>query len=293
MWKVDGIVAHKHKQRSKAVVLSDSPAGVEWGNANLLGSIEGGLLIWRNRSGHVTYEWERVDPDMLDSLPPQLKNAQEPKGYDAAGQGRNKNVAKQPSKASKGTPQVSTPVSPAPNPALLAPPKNYLTATSNSPRSTASTASTEEEKWRHAPGTKASKEQRAPAPWAPGSAKEEMWLRPAALPAGAPRTMPRGYPEGDRAAFPAGGRTAPPGAAAPAEASSMPAARLAAALKEARVPGGAPNMMVNNKQSTQQTSNEVAKLLEMAGSRLASGDYGTAMQYVLFAQTLHPASKTQ
>jgi hypothetical protein len=47
-------------------------------------------------------------------------------------------------------------------------------------------------------------------------------------------------------------------------------------------------MTPNNEQATQQPSNEMAKLLEMAGARLASGDYGLAMQYVLFAQTLHP-----
>jgi hypothetical protein len=51
---------------------------------------------------------------------------------------------------------------------------------------------------------------------------------------------------------------------------------------------GSPNMTPNNEQATQQPSNEMAKLLEMAGARLASGDYGLAMQYVLFAQTLHP-----
>jgi hypothetical protein len=38
----------------------------------------------------------------------------------------------------------------------------------------------------------------------------------------------------------------------------------------------------------QATQGEVSKLLEMAASRLASGDYGTALHYVMFAQTLSP-----
>jgi hypothetical protein len=36
------------------------------------------------------------------------------------------------------------------------------------------------------------------------------------------------------------------------------------------------------------TTQEVANLLEMAGSRLAKGDYGAAMQYIIFAQALYP-----
>merc|ERR1719421_699540 len=72
VWKVDGIVAQKHKQRSKAVVLSDSPNGVEWGMGNLMGSIEDGLLVWRNRTGQVMYEWGRVESEGLD-LPSKSK----------------------------------------------------------------------------------------------------------------------------------------------------------------------------------------------------------------------------
>jgi hypothetical protein len=182
---VDGIVAQKHKQRSKAVVLSDSPNGVEWGMGNLIGSIEQGLLVWRNRAGKVMYEWQ---PDGLDSQP-----AQEPKS-NAVPQRKGKDAS---------VPETVAQLS--------------------SPRSTSSTAST------------------APTETAPP-------LHSAA------NTAYQGY-------------------------------------NTARIAGDLSSMkqMLKTTKVKQQTKQEVAKLLEMAGSRLASGDYGTAMQYVLFAQTLHPA----
>ena len=125
LWKVDGIVAHRHKQRSKAVVLSDSPNGVEWGNANKMGSIEGGLLIWRNRRGHVTHEWERVDPQGF--LTPWLKNALQPKSYEDC---CFATIPLRPCPAAWPAPQASMPLAPA---SALPVPANL---TSTSPRST-------------------------------------------------------------------------------------------------------------------------------------------------------------
>jgi hypothetical protein len=55
-------------------------------------------------------------------------------------------------------------------------------------------------------------------------------------------------------------------------------------VKEASGDLGAPVVKLNSTQNP--TTQELAKLLEMAGSRLANGDYGTAMQYLLFAQAL-------
>ena len=47
VWKVDGITAEKSKsrQRSKIVILSDSPAGVEWGEGNLIGRMDRGYVL--------------------------------------------------------------------------------------------------------------------------------------------------------------------------------------------------------------------------------------------------------
>jgi hypothetical protein len=182
LWKVDGIVAQKHKQRSKAVVLSDSSNGVEWGMGNLMGSIEDGLLVWRNKNGNVMYEWERpTGPEGLDSpdAPLTSTSAQEPKNCAPPLRSKSKAAA------------------------LKRKPEEHA-----SPRSTSSNAST-----------------------APTETK------PYVAPTG------NGVPRG-------------------------PATNL--------------DKVKTNKHSTQ----EVSKLLEMAGSRLAAGDYGTAMQYVLFAQSL-------
>jgi hypothetical protein len=192
VWKVDGIVAQKHKQRSKAVVLSDSPNGVEWGTGNLMGSIEDALLVWRNRTGQVMYTWERPGPESLDSQPSQAMSAQEPTIH-AALQVKDK-CGKEPAKA------------------VVSEKAEEPAAHLSSPRSTSSTVST------------------APTDSAGGMAHSAISI---------------------------GG--------------------------DVRVPV----MKVDNK-PTKQTAQEVAKLLEMAGSRLASGDYATAMQYVLFAQTLDP-----
>jgi hypothetical protein len=189
---VDGIVAQKHKQRAKAVVLSDSPAGVEWGMGNLTGSLENGLLTWRNRTGTVMYEWERLGPENLDSVAAQPKNAvQAPKSHAA---GRSNGKANEAAKAVKGKPSKESSKEP--------------TAQFASPRSTSSTVST-----------------------APTDAVTPCASRPG----------------------------------------------------EVRSTGTQPD-----KKQANPSNQEVAKLLEMAGSRLASGDYGTAMQYVLFAQTLYP-----
>jgi hypothetical protein len=189
LWKVDGIVAQKHKQRAKAVVLSDSPAGVEWGMGNLTGCMENGLLTWRNRTGKVMYEWERLGPENLDSQPAQPKNAvQEPTGHAV---GRSNGKTTESAKAVKGKPSKESSIEPA--------------AQFASPRSTSSTVST-----------------------------------------------------------------------APTDAVASPTEP-----REVRATGTQPD-----KKQTNPSKEEVAKLLEMAGSRLASGDYGTAMQYVLFAQTL-------
>jgi hypothetical protein len=192
VWKVDGIVAQKHKQRSKAVVLSDSPNGVEWGMGNLMGSIEDGFLVWRNRTGQVMYEWGRCGPESVD-LPPQPKK--EPK---------SPAVLQSKGKCAKETTS-----------AVEEPTAHLL-----SPRSTSSTVST-------APTD-------AAAVLAPGAASIGGDLRGPAM----------------------------------------------NCKKQTKQP--------KQTKQTKQTTQEVAKLLEMAGSRLASGDYGAAMQYVLFAQTLDP-----
>jgi hypothetical protein len=64
VWQVSGIVAEKANvrrgQKKSPIVLSDGPYGVEWGKGNLTGNIEGGLLVWRNRRGEVTYCWEKL-----------------------------------------------------------------------------------------------------------------------------------------------------------------------------------------------------------------------------------------
>lgn len=179
MWKVDGIVAQKHKQRSKAVVLSDSPNGVEWGMGNLLGSIEDGLLVWRNRNGQVMYEWGRLESDCLDT-PPQSKQA--PKSHTAP-RSKGKSSKERPTAVVKGKREEAN----------------------NSPRSTSSTVST-----------------------------------------------------------------------APTDAAALPMA-----------PGDLRGPVMKGDTQTTPATIEVSQLLEMAGARLASGDYGTAMQYVLFAQTLN------
>jgi hypothetical protein len=176
LWKVDGIVAQKHKQRSKAVVLSDSPRGVEWGMGNLLGSIEDGLLVWRNRNGQVMYEWCRLEPGTLDAP---SKSKEVPKSHTA------------PKSKGKSAQEPTALVRTKPEDTL---------ANNSSPRSTSSTVST-------APTDTAARDLRQPAM------------------------------KGDT--------------------------------------------------QTKRATMEVAQLLEMAGSRLASGDYGTAMQYVMFAQTLN------
>jgi hypothetical protein len=81
-WNVDGIVVERAKgskgQKKKPIVLSDGPAGVEWGNGNLIGNLEDGCLVWRNRRGDATYHWSKGDgvvapaAPMLDTLPPML-----------------------------------------------------------------------------------------------------------------------------------------------------------------------------------------------------------------------------
>jgi hypothetical protein len=208
VWKVDGIVAKKHKQKSKAVVLSDSPNGVEWGEGNLIGSIEDGVLSWRNRAGKVMYEWQQ---EGLDSQPSNLKYALEPK---------SRPVVDSPSSHLKYALEPKS--NPAPrkrgNDASMQKPvapeneKKF-----SSPRSTASTAST-----------------------APTESAPFLMLGPLSY-------------AGDRSIS---------------------------------------KQEHNTNHVKQQPTKEVEKLLEMAGSRLASGDYGTAMKYVLFAQTLHNNSRT-
>jgi hypothetical protein len=64
VWSVNGIVAERKKQtmvKQKPIVLSDGPAGVEWGNGNLKGSMEDGWLVWRNRRGEATYSWKKLE----------------------------------------------------------------------------------------------------------------------------------------------------------------------------------------------------------------------------------------
>jgi hypothetical protein len=64
VWIVSGIVverAARQKTQKKPIVLSDGPQGVEWGNGNLKGKLEDGVLVWRNRRGEATYCWKRVE----------------------------------------------------------------------------------------------------------------------------------------------------------------------------------------------------------------------------------------
>lgn len=193
VWKVDGIVAQKHKQRSKAVVLSDSPNGVEWGMGNLMGTIEDGILSWRSRTGQVAYQWGRcwLDPESPKQAPKSNAALRSLPGKHEKEASRQVKHAKEAVVAvAKQNPEESL-------------------AHLSSPRSTSSTVST------------------------------------------APTDTAAGLKHG------AGG-----------------------------IGGELPKQAMRGNKQTKQTSNEVEKLLEMAGSRLASGDYGTAMQYVLFAQTL-------
>jgi hypothetical protein len=183
LWKVDGIVAQKHKQRSKAVVLTDSPRGVEWGMGSLLGSFEDGILVWRKPTGKVMYEWERYSPEASDALTLQPKSAQEPKSHAALKS--NCKAANGPATAAKGKP-----------------PKQPAPKELSSPRSTSSSTVS----------------------------------------------------------------TAPTDAA----------------------PGEVPATSKADTTEKNPTTQEVANLLEMAGSRLAKGDYGAAMQYIIFAQALYP-----
>jgi hypothetical protein len=68
IWTVNGIVAERAKRpkaQKKPVVLSDGSQGsVEWGNGNLKGKLEDGMLVWRNRRGEVTYCWQKFDSTM-------------------------------------------------------------------------------------------------------------------------------------------------------------------------------------------------------------------------------------
>merc|ERR1719473_2186724 len=62
VWIVSGIIAERAKRQKaqkKPIVLSDGPQGVEWGNGNLKGSFEDGMLVWRNRRGEATYCWKK------------------------------------------------------------------------------------------------------------------------------------------------------------------------------------------------------------------------------------------
>merc|ERR1719460_3030854 len=63
-WEGNGIVAEKtHRprgQKKSPIVLSDGPDGVMWGKGNLMGNLEDGMLVWRNRRGEATYRWEKV-----------------------------------------------------------------------------------------------------------------------------------------------------------------------------------------------------------------------------------------
>jgi hypothetical protein len=64
IWTVNGIIAERAKRQKaqkKPIVLSDGPQGVEWGNGNLKGSFEDGLLVWRNRRGEATYCWRKLE----------------------------------------------------------------------------------------------------------------------------------------------------------------------------------------------------------------------------------------
>jgi hypothetical protein len=185
VWKVDGIVAQKHKQRSKAVVLSNSPNGVEWGMGNLMGTIEDGILSWRSRTGQVAYQWGRcwLDPESPKQAP-KSNAALQTKGKDEKEASLVKNSKEAAVAVAEQNPEES-------------------------PRSTSSTVST------------------------------------------APTDTAAGLAHGARG-----------------------------------IGGELPKPAMRGNKKKKQTSDEVEKLLEMAGSRLASGDYGTAMQYVLFAQTL-------
>jgi hypothetical protein len=71
-WTVDGIVVEKAKapkgqKKNKPIVLSDGPAGVEWGNGNLVGSFEDGCLVWRNRRGEPAYFWQKQDGQTFEA----------------------------------------------------------------------------------------------------------------------------------------------------------------------------------------------------------------------------------
>jgi hypothetical protein len=63
-WEVTGIVAEKaHRpkgQKKSPIVLGDGPEGVMWGKGNLKGSMEDGVLVWRNRRGEAAYCWEKL-----------------------------------------------------------------------------------------------------------------------------------------------------------------------------------------------------------------------------------------
>jgi hypothetical protein len=75
-WLVDGIVVERakaskgQKKNNKPIVLSDGPDGVEWGNGNLIGNLEDGCLVWRNRRGEATYHWSKAD----GAVPPTALN---------------------------------------------------------------------------------------------------------------------------------------------------------------------------------------------------------------------------
>jgi hypothetical protein len=78
VWVVNGIIAERKKvprAQKKPIALSDGPAGVEWGNGNLKGNIEDGLLVWRNRRGESTYRWTKMeDPSHLtERMPPAVR----------------------------------------------------------------------------------------------------------------------------------------------------------------------------------------------------------------------------
>jgi hypothetical protein len=64
VWTINGIVAERPKLPrvgNKPIVLSDGPAGVEWGSGNLKGTLEDGFLVWRNRRGEITYRWTKLE----------------------------------------------------------------------------------------------------------------------------------------------------------------------------------------------------------------------------------------
>jgi hypothetical protein len=68
-WTVDGIIVERAKgkkgqKKAKAIVLTDGPAGIEWGNGNLFGNFEDGCLVWRNRRGEATYSWQKLEGEV-------------------------------------------------------------------------------------------------------------------------------------------------------------------------------------------------------------------------------------